>query len=131
MKQTRDGFTLVEVVVALVMIAILMTSLAGLMYATARQAIIADNATTRQAIALQTVNRLATLPYANIAGTAGCTNVGTANRQFQSCITLAAGTRSTIIDIVTTPLQNDVPASSMRIIRAAPPAPNPLCTGCP
>lgn len=131
MKKTREGLTLVEVVVALVMIAILMTSLSGLMYATARQAVRADNATSRQAIALQTVNRFATMPYANIAGAAGCTNIGPANRQFQSCITLTAGVRSTIVDIVTTPLQNNVPASSMRIIRAAPVVANPLCTGCP
>lgn len=131
MKQTREGFSLVEVVVALVMMAILMTTLAGLTYATARQAIIADNAMARQAVALQTVNRFATMPFADIAGAAGCTTVGPAGRQFQSCVTLTAGTRSQIVDITTTPLQNDVAASTMRIIRSAPPSANPLCTGCP
>lgn len=131
MKQTREGFTLVEVVVALVMMAILMTTLAGLTYATARQAIVADNATARQAVALQTVNRFATMPYASIPGAAGCTTVGDPGRQFQSCITLAGGINSTIVSITTTPLQHNVPASTMRIIRSAPPAVNPLCTGCP
>jgi prepilin-type N-terminal cleavage/methylation domain-containing protein len=128
--KNREGFTLVEVVVAMVMLAIIMTSLAGLTYATARQAIVADNAMASQAVALQTVNRFATLPYANLAAEAGCDTLGTTNRRFRTCVTLSGATNATRIQIVTTPLQHNVAASTMRLIRAAPATSNPLCMGC-
>lgn len=130
MIDNREGFGLVEVVVAMVLMAIIMTSLGGLTYASARQSIVADNAMARQAVALQTVNRFATMPYANIAASAGCSTQGPANRQFETCVTLAAATNGTRIQIVTTPLQHNVPASTMSLIRAAPVTSNPLCVGC-
>ena len=130
MMKNREGFGIVEVVVAMVMLAIIVTSLAGLTYASARQSIIADNAMARQAVALQTVNRFATMPYANLAGAAGCDTVGSANREFQTCVTLSAATNATRVQIVTTPLQHNLSASTMRIIRAAPTTSNPLCVGC-
>lgn len=130
MMQNREGFGIVEVVVAMVMLAIIVTSLAGLTYASARQSIIADNAMARQAVALQTVNRFATMPYANLAGAAGCDTVGSANREFQTCVTLSAATNAMRVQIVTTPLQHNMAASTMRIIRAAPVTSNPLCMGC-
>lgn len=130
MMNNRDGFGLVEVVVAMVMLAIIMTSLAGLTYASARQSIIADNTMARQAVTLQTVNRLATMPYASLATAAGCDTIGTANREFESCVTLSAATNATRITVVTTPLQHDVAASSTQLIRSAPASNNPLCVGC-
>jgi len=133
MKSDREGFTLVEVVVALVMMAVILTMLAGLTYATARQAIVADNATARQAVALQTLNRYATMPYANIPASItpnACDTVGTTNREFETCVTLTPATNATVIEVVTTPLQHNVPASTHRIVRAAPPTQNPLCMGC-
>jgi prepilin-type N-terminal cleavage/methylation domain-containing protein len=130
MMKNREGFTLVEVVVAMVMLAIIVTSLAGLTFASARQSIVADNAMARQAVALQTVNRLATMPYANIATSAGCDTVGVTNRRFERCVTLSGATNATRIQVVTRPLQHNVPASTMRLIRAAPTTSNPLCLGC-
>ena len=130
MIQNREGFGLVEVVVAMVMLAIIVTSLAGLTYASARQSMIADNAMARQAVALQTVNRFATMPYANIPGAAGCDTVGSTNRAFETCVTLAPATNATRVQIVTRPLQYKMAASTMRIIRAAPATSNPLCMGC-
>src|SRR5690606_18612817 len=53
-----EGCGIVEVVVAMVLLAIIMTTLGGLTFATARQAVVADQAMARQAVALQTVNRL-------------------------------------------------------------------------
>lgn len=130
MMSNREGFGLIEVVVAMVLLAVIATSLAGLTYASARQSILADNAMARQAVALQAVNILATMPYANLGGAAGCTDVGSANRQFRTCVTLSSATNATVIQIVTTPLQTNLPAATMRLIRSAPPSQNPLCTGC-
>jgi prepilin-type N-terminal cleavage/methylation domain-containing protein len=128
MMTNREGFGLIEVVIALVLLAVIVTSLAGLTYASARQSIVADNAMAREAVALQALNRLATMPYANL--TSGCETVGPANRQFEVCVTVSAATNATRIQVVTTPLQNNVPASTARLIRAAPPSANPLCMAC-
>lgn len=130
MTNNREGFGLVEVVVAMVMMTIIMSTLGGLTYASARQSIIADNAMASQAVALQTVNRLATMPYGNLLAAGGCDTIGTANREFESCVTLSGATNATGIRVVTTPLQHNVPSSTMRLIRSAPATSNPLCVGC-
>jgi prepilin-type N-terminal cleavage/methylation domain-containing protein len=130
MMTNREGFGLVEVVVAMVLLAIIVTALGGLTFASARQSIVADNAMARQAVALETVNRLATMPYANVLTSGGCQTVGPTNRQFQTCVTLSAAVNGTAIRVVTTPLQHNVPASTMHLIRAAPVTSNPLCVGC-
>ena len=123
---------MVEVVVALVLMAVILTMLAGLTYSTARQAIVADNTMAGQAVALQTINRFATMPYGNIAAAAtpACDSVGTANREFETCISLSAGSGTTIIQVTTTPLQHNLPPTTLQIVRSAPPANNPLCVGC-
>ncbi|HEX2167159.1 MAG TPA: prepilin-type N-terminal cleavage/methylation domain-containing protein [Longimicrobiales bacterium] len=128
--RNREGFGIVEVVVAMVLLSIIVTTLAGLTFASARQSIVADNAMARQAVALQTVNRLATMPYANVLTSGGCTTTGVTNRAFETCITLSSAVNGVSIEVVTTPLQHDVPASTMRLIRAAPVTANPLCVGC-
>ncbi|HEX6308344.1 MAG TPA: hypothetical protein VFZ69_09170 [Longimicrobiales bacterium] len=132
MKSQREGFTLGGLVMALVIMAIIVTTLAGVTYVTARQALVADNAMARQAVALQTINRFATLPYANIAAAATppCDTVGETNRRFETCVNLTSGTNAMIIQVVTTPLQHRVPPSSMQLVRSAPPSSNPLCMGC-
>jgi hypothetical protein len=70
------------------------------------------------------------MPYANIASSAGCDTVGVINRRFERCVTLSGATNATRIQVVTRPLQHNVPASTMRLIRAAPATSNPLCMGC-
>lgn len=130
MMTNRDGFGLIEVIVAIVMLSTIMATLGGLTYASARQSMIADNSMARQAVALQTINRLATMPYTNVLAAGGCDTVGTANREFETCVTLSGATNATRIQVVTTPLQHNVPASTMRLIRSAPATSNPLCVGC-
>jgi prepilin-type N-terminal cleavage/methylation domain-containing protein len=126
----QDGFTIVEVIVALVMMAVILTSLGGLTYATASQAIFASDATTREAASLETMNRLATLPYADLPSAVGCETIGGKNNQYQRCVTMTTSGSLTRIRIVTTPLQRKASAVTVQLVRTEPPTGNPLCTMC-
>lgn len=131
MKSNQEGFSLVEVLVALVLMAIIVTSLGGLTFATARQAVWADNAMTRQAASVEAVNRFTSLPYAQLAASAGCEDVGRPNNLYRRCVTVTPVGNALRVNIETTPLQRGIPASVVTIMRNAPPPPNPLCTtGC-
>lgn len=131
MNSTREGFGIVEVIVSMVLLAVVLTTLAGLTYTTAQQAIVAGNSSTRQAASLGALNRLAALPFAQLGTAVGCDTTGTQNNLYERCVTVTslAGTARQV-DIVTTPLQRGVPASTVRLVRSAPTPPNPLCTGC-
>jgi prepilin-type N-terminal cleavage/methylation domain-containing protein len=128
--KNQDGFTIVEVIVSMVMMAVVLTTLGGMTYATARQAIVTSDSTARQAASLEAVNRFATLPFDDLVGAAGCDTVGTAGNRYERCATVTTAPRVARIRIVTTPLQRDVPASTTNLVRSNPPAVNPLCTSC-
>jgi prepilin-type N-terminal cleavage/methylation domain-containing protein len=119
MNARREGFTLVEVVVAIIMLGIILTTLAGLTWATARQAV--------------RNNRYSSMPYADISALTGsttCSMVGSSNNTYQRCVTVTAATRGLQVQVVTTPQQRGLPATSTQFMRATPAIPNPLCIGC-
>lgn len=131
MNTRQEGFTLVEVVIAMVLLAIILTTLGGLTFATARQAVIADNSMDRQAASLEMVNRYAAMPFAQLAPGQTCETVGTTNNLYQRCATVTQFGSKRQVVVVTTPQQRDVPPSTVTLIRNAPPAASPLCTvGC-
>lgn len=125
----RDGFTIVEVVISMVMLAIILTTLAGLTYATTRQAIIANDANAREAAALELVNYLSAAPRDSILGRVGCDTTGTTRALYQRCTTVASNPQRDSISVVTTPLQRGVPPTSHSLVRRRA-STNPLCSGC-
>jgi prepilin-type N-terminal cleavage/methylation domain-containing protein len=131
MRSRQDGFTLVEVVIALVLMAIILTTLGGLSFTIARQAVNADNTAATQAASLDMVNRLTALPYAQLTAGTTCDSVGSVNNWYRRCATIAPSGNGMRVDVVTTPEQRGIPPVTVTLIRNAPPAQNPLCTlGC-
>jgi prepilin-type N-terminal cleavage/methylation domain-containing protein len=131
MKKRQEGFTIVEVVISMVLLSIILVTLAGLTYSTAQRAISATTVSQRQSFAMETVNRLTTLPYASLPGAAGCTTVGSTNNQFSNCVTVSVGGNSTTIQVVTTPLhRSSLGASGVTFVRTNNNIVNPLCSGC-
>jgi prepilin-type N-terminal cleavage/methylation domain-containing protein len=128
MMSNREGFSLVEVLAAVIIMAIIMTSLSGLTFMTARQAVRADNTMVREAAALETVNRFATLPYASLAAAAGCDSAGGPGNWYQRCATVTSLGNARRVDIVTTPMQRGIPATTVTLIRNPPATGNPLCS---
>lgn len=70
----RQGFTMVEVIIAIVVLAIGVLGLAGTTAYIVRQITLADLMTERAAAFQTTIDRIQSLPYANV--TAGADSVG-------------------------------------------------------
>jgi len=129
MKGKREGFTIIEAVVAMVILSIVLTTLARLMYITAQTSIRSKDFMKRDGYALEMMNRLDALPYASIPASY-CETVGTVRDQYQRCATVTTvGQRRNVV-IVTTPLQRNTAAVTYQFSRSAPPLANPLCTTC-
>lgn len=131
MKTQQDGFTLVEVVIALVLMAVILTTLGGLTFVTARQAVVADNTMEREAASLEMVNRYASMPFNQLAMGIACDSAGTTNNWYRRCATVTALGSARQIVIQTTPEQRGVAPATVTLIRNPPPAASPLCaTSC-
>jgi prepilin-type N-terminal cleavage/methylation domain-containing protein len=70
MAGRRSGFTLIEVVVAMVLLAVVLTMLASFSMGTAVQLVKLSQSDVRQAVTLGEVNRLAALPYDSLPAAA-------------------------------------------------------------
>ena len=128
MKTNRNGFTLVEVVIAMMLLSIILTMLAGVAYYSAQTAVDATDMMTANGYSTETMNRLTALPYDSLPNAVGCDTVGTTNARFSRCVAISASTTtSSTLSLTTTGLQRNEISLSMSLIRAAPPGANPLC----
>jgi prepilin-type N-terminal cleavage/methylation domain-containing protein len=122
----REGFSLVEVVVAMVILAVVVMSLGMLTTVTAQRSIELANGTGREAFALQETNRLAAIPYASINAQAGCATVTMGQLSYQRCISVTQGNRYREITVIITPLKSGTFADTIVFRRVAEAAVNPL-----
>jgi prepilin-type N-terminal cleavage/methylation domain-containing protein len=73
----RKGFVLVEVIVAMVLLAVAVSSLAALIYSISRSGLVATGNAYRNGVLMQEVNRLEGLPYDSVkVGTTSTTVSG-------------------------------------------------------
>jgi prepilin-type N-terminal cleavage/methylation domain-containing protein len=126
MSGRREGFTIMEVIVSIVLVAIILTTLAGLTFATARQAVFASDVTTREAASLAALNRLATLPFDQLPGAVGCDTTGTQNNHYEMCVSVSTAGAATRVEVTTTPLQRAGAPTSVQLVRMRPPPENPF-----
>jgi prepilin-type N-terminal cleavage/methylation domain-containing protein len=121
----RPGFSLVEVMVSMVLLGVILVALAGLTFQTAQRSVQLSDASARQALLLQEVNRLSAIPYAAINAQAGCDSVFSGNHRFQRCVQVAQISATRRVTIVLRSPKLDRP-DSVVFTRAAPSAGNPL-----
>jgi prepilin-type N-terminal cleavage/methylation domain-containing protein len=125
----QDGFTLVEIVVAMTILSIVMVTLAGLTFQTARRSISAQGNDQRQAVIMQQLNQMAAVPYDSLGqgSYTGCTTI-TASFGYTRCLTMSQVSltlrRMTIIITPTRPLWR---ADTVQVERKKPYV-NPLNT---
>jgi prepilin-type N-terminal cleavage/methylation domain-containing protein len=127
--QVRSGVSLVEVLVAIVLMGTVLTSLAGLTFTAARQSVRVAGSTYRQAVIQQEANRVAALPFASLTGLSGCRTVSSGTFPHTVCITVT--TVSAVrrqVQVVVTPSQPGVRPDTLRFERTNPPTSNPLST---
>jgi type II secretory pathway pseudopilin PulG len=66
-KRRQEGFILLEVLVAMVILGLVLSSLAAMMFAVSKRSIISTGSSYRNAILMQEVNRLEALPFDSLA----------------------------------------------------------------
>lgn len=102
---SRAGFSLAEIMVGMTLLAILLSSLAGLTFHVSRRMIEVSRGTGLNAAVSRDVNRFSVLPYDSLSAHAGCDSITAATEQFAQCVTVTTpSTNKHRVTIVTTPL---------------------------
>lgn len=127
----RKGIGLIEVIVAMVILAITLTSLAPAMYSVSRSTIAVTGRAYRNGVLMQEVNRLVALPYDSLAvGTSGYT-VTSGNYQHSRTITVTEPAANLkLVKVRITPLNVGFAPDSVSFNRTRARTSKYLCTTC-
>lgn len=127
----RKGIGLIEVVVAMVILAITLTSLAPLVYSVSRSTLTVTGKVYRNGVLMQEVNRLTALPYDSLA--VGTTGVTVSSRPYPHTRTVVISepvTNVKLIKIKVVPLSSAFLADSVSFKRTRARTSKYLCTTC-
>jgi prepilin-type N-terminal cleavage/methylation domain-containing protein len=116
--RVRSGFGLIEVMIALIVATIGMLGLAGMLLQIGRRATQLSGQNGRAAVATQTMNRLAALPYDQLSNAAGCTTVTGAPFSYTQCVSVINSTGYKSIRLVITPADTRVRADTTYLTRS-------------
>jgi Tfp pilus assembly protein PilV len=127
--QAQAGVSLVEVLVAVILMGFVLTSLAGLTFTASRQTVAAAGSSYRLGVIQQETNRVAAIPFTDLPGLVGCSTVSTGTFPHTRCttITTISATRSQV-QVIVTPAQPGVRPDTLTIERTNPPTASPLST---
>jgi hypothetical protein len=129
----RQGFVIVEVIVAMVLLAIAITSLAAMLYSVSQSGMIATGSAYRNGVLMNEVNRLEGLPYDSVAvGTTSFT-VSSPPYPHSRAITVTEPVALSIktVRVVITPTNVKYKPDTVTFIRTNPRTSKALCTvGC-
>ena len=88
MTVNRNGFSLVEVMIALTIMSVVLIALGGLMFQVAQQSRSSAATTYRTAAAQKAAAHIQTLPWNNIDGASGCTADSSGLMAYNRCISV-------------------------------------------
>jgi len=125
--RNRDGVTLIELLVAMVILAVMLTSVAGLTFEAARRSIVTRGENYRQAAMLEEVNRLTAEPYDNLSVGSVCRTLSSAEFPHSRCVsTTSTGLYAKQLTVIVTPQVRGVRPDTVIFTRARAPVTNPL-----
>jgi prepilin-type N-terminal cleavage/methylation domain-containing protein len=132
-SEPRNGFVLVEVIVAMVLLAVAVSSLAALNYSVSQSAIVATGNAYRNGVLMQEVNRLEEIPYDSIAVGTSSITVSTAPYPHTRVITVAEPVVQLIktVRVVITPTNVKYKPDTVSFTRTKARTSRVLCTDCP
>lgn len=130
---SRKGFVLVEVIVAMVLLAVAVSSLAGLVYSVSRSGLAATGNAYRNGVLMQEVNRLETLPYDSVNVGSFSTTVSTAPYPHTRIITVNEPVANVVktITIIIKPANYAFKPDTVQFTRTKARTSRVLCTDCP
>lgn len=131
-RRGRKGMVLVEVIVAMVILAVAVSSLAGLVYSVSQSGIKTTGNAYRNGVLMQEVNRLEGIPYDSIPNGASTFSVSTGSYPHTRVITVAEPIVQKVksIKIVITPVNTKYKPDTVSFIRTKAKTSKVLCTTC-
>src|SRR3990170_3057938 len=128
---SRAGFTLIEVIVSMILLAIAVSSLSGLTHSVSQSSIKVTGAAYRNGVLMHEVNRLIALPYDSLAvGTSG-TTVTAGNYPHSREITIAQPAEKVkTVSVIVTPTNPLYKPDTLNFTRTNPRTSKVLCTIC-
>lgn len=120
-KPQRGGFILLEVLVAMVLLALVLSSLAGMMFAVSRRAITSTGFAYRNAVLMQEVNRLEALPFDSLS--VGSASVTVAEKPYAHTRVVSVTSSSNnakLVTVVITPANALYKADTVSFTRTRP-----------
>jgi hypothetical protein len=130
--QQRSGFVIVEVIVAMVLLAVAVTSLAAMMYSVSQSGMKATGDAYRNGVLMQEVNRLEGIPYDSIAVGTVTSSVSTAPYPHTRVVTVTEPVVQTFknVKVVITPTNARYKPDTVTFTRTKARTIQTLCTGC-
>ena len=123
----RRGMSLIEVVVAMAMFAVVMTGVAALTMQVARGAQFSSIATQRSAALAMGVNQLEALPYDSLPSRQGCRDVASATFARRECVSVTnVAPRVRQVQFTITPANTALRPDTVIFERGRPTPRNPL-----
>ena len=130
-ESKRKGIGLIEVIVAMVILAITLTSLAPLMYSVSRSTINVTGNAYRNGVLMQEVNRLVALPFDSLSTGTTTTTVSSAPYPHTRSITVASPAANLkTVKVKVVPLNSGFEADSVSFVRTKARTSKYLCTTC-
>lgn len=127
-----DGFSLVEVIIAMSLLTIVLMLLSTLALSSGRRARLNDLTTKRNFALAQQAGRIEVMPFADVTQlTSGTVQMLVGDFTFnRRLVVTPSGTSRYTIRIVVEPLAGEFRADSVTIDRTRPASGTPLCTTC-
>lgn len=129
----RKGFSVVEVIVAMVLLAIAVSSLAALTYSVSQSAMMATGNAYRNGVLMQEVNRLEMSPYDSVRTGTSTQTVSGPPYPHTTVITVAEPSVGILktVTVIITPSQARFKPDTAIFIRTKAKTSRALCTDCP
>jgi prepilin-type N-terminal cleavage/methylation domain-containing protein len=128
----RKGFVLVEVIVAMVLLAVAVSSLAAMMYSVSQSGIKTTGNAYRNGILMQEVNRLEGVPYDSIAVGSASTSVSDGAYPHTRVVTVTEPVANVLksVTVVITPVNSRYKPDTVSFTRTKARTTRALCTNC-
>ena len=129
----RKGIALVEVIVAMVLLAVAVASLASLIYSVSQSSLIATGNAYRNGVLMQEINRLEGIPYDSIPVGTTTVSVSTAPYPHTRVVTVTEPVAKVIktVTVVITPTNLKFKPDTVSFTRTKARTSKVLCTDCP
>ena len=133
MKEPRKGFVIVEVIVAMVLLAVAVASLASLIYSVSQSSLAASGNAYRNGVLMQEVNRLEGLPYDSIPTGTSTVSVSTMPYPHTTVIRVTEPVAAVMktVTVVITPTNLKFKPDTISFSRTKARTSKVLCTDCP